>query len=537
MAKMKFEKFGVMIDMSRNSVMTVDGLKRFMDALKKMGYNCVFLYTEDTYEVDGEPYFGYLRGRYTKDEMKEIDAYGEKIGIEVIPCIQTLAHIATFMRWSKVPGDTPDILLVGDERTYELIDHMFATLSECFKTRRLHIGMDEAHMLGKGLYLMRHGYEDPNVIIKKHLDRILEIAKKYGYDLMLWSDMFFRPWTNNGYYVKRTEVPKEYVDALPGGVIPVYWDYYHTKFEEYDDMMYNHKQFSKDFWFAGGAWTWTGYMPQNGFTLKTMLPALEAAKKNKTKNVFFTMWGDDGGECSRFAVLPSLFYLSEVAKGNTDEEKIKSKFKQKFGLSYDEFMLLDKLDRVVGNGEGAHAYANPSKHALVSDTFNGWLDYTVEPNVAHRYEALSAELAAVAKKSRRFAPIFNEAAKLASVLAVKYDLGLRVRAAYKSGDKDALAKIANEDYPLCLRRLSAFMDAVERKWLSENKRFGLDVQHIRLGGVKTRLEFCRKSLLSYLSGEMASIPELEEEILPWAKEATATSWNSAQKAMTVGSIW
>ena len=537
MAKMKFEKFGVMVDMSRNSVMTVDALKRFMDALAKMGYNCLFLYTEDTYEVDGEPYFGYLRGRYSKDEMKEIDAYGEALGIEVIPCIQTLAHIATFMRWSKVPGDTPDILLVGDERTYELIDHMFATLSECFKTRRLHIGMDEAHMLGKGLYLERHGYEDPNIIIKKHLDRIKEIAAKYGYDLMLWSDMFFRPWTNNSYYTKRTEVPKEYVDALPEGIIPVYWDYYHTDFEMYDGMMYNHKQFDKNFWFAGGAWTWTGYMPQNGFTLTTMLPALEAARKNKTKNVFFTMWGDDGGECSRFAVLPSLFYLSEIAKGNTDEAKIKTKFKQKFGLCYDDFMLLDQLDRVAGNGEGTHAYANPSKYALASDTFTGWLDYTIEPNAAYRFEELSEKLAAVAKKSRRFAPLFNEAAKLSSLLAVKYDLGLRVRAAYKAGDKETLAKIAKEDYPLAIRRLSVFMDAVEKQWLTENKRFGLDVQHIRLGGIKTRLEFCRKSLLSYLAGEMESIPELEEEILPWAKSEKSTCWNSAQKAMTVGSIW
>ena len=537
MAKMKFEKFGVMVDMSRNSVMTVDALKRFMDALAKMGYNCLFLYTEDTYEVDGEPYFGYLRGRYSKDEMKETDAYGESLGIEVIPCIQTLAHIATFMRWSKVPGDTPDILLVGDERTYELIDHMFATLSECFRTRRLHIGMDEAHMLGKGLYLERHGYEDPNVIIKKHLDRIKEIAAKYGYDLMLWSDMFFRPWTNNCYYTKRTEVPKEYVDALPEGIIPVYWDYYHTDFEMYDGMMYNHKQFDKNFWFAGGAWTWTGYMPQNGFTLTTMLPALEAARKNKTKNVFFTMWGDDGGECSRFAVLPSLFYLSEIAKGNTDEEKIKVRFKQKFGLAYDDFMLLDQLDRVAGNGEGTHQYANPSKYALASDTFTGWLDYTIEPNAAYRFEELSEKLAAVAKKSRRFAPLFNEAAKLSSLLAVKYDLGLRVRAAYKAGDKETLEKIAKEDYPLAIRRLSVFMDAVEKQWLTENKRFGLDVQHIRLGGIKTRLEFCRKSLLSYLAGEMESIPELEEEILPWAKSEKSTCWNSAQKAMTVGSIW
>ena len=34
-----------------------------MSLIKKIGYNCVFLYTEDTYEID-EPFFGYLRGNY-----------------------------------------------------------------------------------------------------------------------------------------------------------------------------------------------------------------------------------------------------------------------------------------------------------------------------------------------------------------------------------------------------------------------------------------------------------------------------------------
>ncbi len=38
-------------------------------------------YTEDTYEVDGEPFFGYMRGRYTKAEMKEIDAFAEELGV------------------------------------------------------------------------------------------------------------------------------------------------------------------------------------------------------------------------------------------------------------------------------------------------------------------------------------------------------------------------------------------------------------------------------------------------------------------------
>ena len=69
----KFESLGVMIDMSRDAVMSLDGLKRYLPLLAKMGYTTIFLYTEDTYEVEGEPYFGYMRGRYSTEEMKELD--------------------------------------------------------------------------------------------------------------------------------------------------------------------------------------------------------------------------------------------------------------------------------------------------------------------------------------------------------------------------------------------------------------------------------------------------------------------------------
>ena len=164
-----FDNFGVMIDMSRNAVMSMDGLKRFLPLLKKMGYNCVMLYTEDTYEVDGEPYFGYMRGRYSKAEMKEIDAFAASLGMTVIPCIQTLAHLNAIFRWGKFPRDCDDIMLTDDERTYELIDRMFATLSECFVSRKIHIGMDEAHMLGRGKHLDKHGYETTISILKRHL--------------------------------------------------------------------------------------------------------------------------------------------------------------------------------------------------------------------------------------------------------------------------------------------------------------------------------------------------------------------------------
>jgi DNA-binding response OmpR family regulator len=51
-----------------------------------------------------------------------------------------------------------------------------------------------------------------------------------------------------------------------------------------------------------------------------MLPAIEACKKNDIRNMFVTMWGDNGGECSHFAQLPPLFYIAQYAKGETDDK-------------------------------------------------------------------------------------------------------------------------------------------------------------------------------------------------------------------------
>ena len=91
--KVNFKRLGTMIDCSRNAVMNVSSLKNWIDILADLGYTTLLLYTEDTYEVENQEYFGYLRGRYTREELKEIDDYAFLYWIEVIPCIQMLAHL------------------------------------------------------------------------------------------------------------------------------------------------------------------------------------------------------------------------------------------------------------------------------------------------------------------------------------------------------------------------------------------------------------------------------------------------------------
>ncbi len=515
---------GVMIDMSRNAVMNLPALKRFLQLLRKMGYNCVMLYTEDTYEVEGEPYFGYMRGRYSVEEMKQIDEYAASIGIEMIPCIQTLAHLNAFVRWHTVPFDCDDILMTDDERTYQLIENMFKTLSACFKSRRIHIGMDEAQNLGRGRHLDRFGYETVDAIMKRHLSKVCEIAEKYDYELLIWSDMFFRPWNGGAYKIKKTTIPREYVDALPKSVTPVYWDYYSADPQVYSDMIENHKQLSDKTWFAGGAWSWHGMIPYNRYTLDTMLPAIEACKVHDIKNIIFTMWGDDGAECSHFSQLPSLFYLAEYVKGNRDDADIKAKFEALVGIPYDDFIKIDLPNEVLPyNGKPV----NPSKYMLYSDYFNDFMDTTVKPGAGAHYNGLIPELERVSESAGEYRYVFTSAISLCKVLANKYELGLRTRRAYESGDKEALRSLAENEYAEVLEALVRFADDFEKQWMTDNKPQGFDVQDLRLGGLMRRTETCRRRILAYANGELERIDELDEPLLPFKTPETSTAINRA----------
>ena len=503
-----------MIDCSRNAVMTVDALKTFLPILAKMGYNAVMLYTEDTYEIPEYPFFGYMRGRYSQAELREIDEFARGIGIEMIPCIQVLAHLEMALKWDFLPKESKDILLPDDEKCYEFIDRAFASCAECFSSRRIHVGLDEAFGLGTGELLKKNGYERSTPIIKRHLTRVSEIAKKYGFEFLLWSDMFFSEMNDGTYHaMEKKQMPKEIIDAIPEGAVPVYWNYYSMDYNRYDAMLYNHKQMNEGCWFAGGIWGWRGMIPYNQFTINTMTPALDACEKNGTENIMMCIWGDDGNECSRYSHLPSLYYVAQYAKGERDIEKIKAGFEEMFGVPFDTYMYIDEPNR-PGNELFGKADMNPSKFMLYSDYFNAFKDCYAVEGAGEEYKSIAAKLADISKKVPPYASFaFESAAKLCEVLVQKYSLGLKTRRAYKAGDKAELLRLVKEEYTALLTLIPEYLDAFSAQWHNENKPSGFDVQDIRLGGLIQRTKSCMKRLEDYAQGRLDSIPELEEEVL------------------------
>ena len=509
------KELGYMVDCSRNAVIRLEQLKKMIRVLALMGYTYIGLYMEDTIAVKEEPYLGYMRGAMTPSELKEADAYAKQFGMEIRPYIQTLAHFNQITRYEHYYEmiDCDDILLAGEEKTYEFLEHLIRTLSENLSTRNINIGMDEAHMVGLGKYLSQHGYTERFQIMEKHLERVLSITRKYGYKAQMWSDMFFRLAYDGQYYVKDKEI--EYQLNIPSDVKLIYWDYYSLDTNHYDQMIVQHKKITENVGFAGGAWKWHGFVPHNHFSYHASVAAFKACRKNQIDSIVITGWGDNGGEASQFSNLPALYADAEFAYtycAENDERIETEKFKVLTGITYDEFMLMDDVNLLP---EDKKKTANSSKYLLYNDLLIGTFDSVVNTEVATHYASVAKNMQQLSKTSA-YGYLFKTQEMLCRLLSLKSDLGLRIRGAYKAGDKAALERIAREDLPTLLLYVDDFYYAFEQQWHLENKSFGFEVQCVRIGGLKQRIDYVKDILERYLAKEVTQIDELETEYLPFA---------------------
>ena len=503
-----FEEFGMMVDVSRNAVLKTETLRQLIRMLALMGYNFIGLYMEDTIKVEGEPYLGYMRGALTPEEIQDIDQYAAIFGMELRPYIQTLAHYNQITRYEDYQSclDFGDILLVGEEKTYEFLDKVIKTVADHFPSKKINIGMDEAHMVGLGKYLDQNGYEKRFDIMEKHLNRVFSICRKYGLKVQMWSDMFFRLAFGGEYYVQQDAKLPDI--KIPDDVELVYWDYYSCEQKKYDEMLKLHLKITDKVGFAGGAWKWTGFAPHNGYSIEAGKAALGACRENKIQSVVITAWGDNGAETSIFSILPSLFFDANLAY---TAEISKVGFKNLTGIPYEGFLEIDKSNPYT---EYADKHNNASKYLLYNDALMGTFDSVSSEKLSDYYEETEKQLGAL-QLSETFGYIFATQAGLCRVLKRKANLGNQIREAYDKKEIVRLKEIAVYEIPELLADLDSFYQKFKNQWRQESKSFGFEVQSIRIGGLKQRLLDIEEELLDYCDAKIKIIEELEEERYPY----------------------
>lgn len=517
-----YRDLGFMADVSRNAVLTVAAAKRLIALLAMMGYSSFQLYMEDTYQIEGHPYFGYFRGAYSPAELEEIETCALSYGMTFVPCIQTLAHLHSYLRWEQksiqAMKDIDNIILCGNEKTYDLIDDMFKALSH-LQTRKINIGMDEAFQIGLGQYLTDNGFQNRSLIMCRHLERVLDIADKYGFSCSMWSDMFFQLLAPEGEETKQDQDVKAYLERLMARVTIINWDYYQTSQEAYDSGFQKHAKLGTDIAFAGGAWKWTGFTPDNDFSLYIAPMAHASCQKNQIKEVLITAWGDNGAEASTFSILPTLLVWSELAYHNTTD-LAESHSCLLFGLSQTDLLVLDAANIPPSNphhdGLRQQSGINPSRYLLYQDVLCPLLQKHYLPfEDAAYFRKKAAHLTEIKLKSQTWGYLFETQAALCSLLARKIEVTAEIHKAYQDQKRLELASGLSKLQDLQVS-LAHFKKVYSHQWQKENKIFGLDTIDLRLGGLSARIERATYRVSDYLSGEIESIEELEVEILPFS---------------------
>ena len=520
-----FSTFGILLDCTRSAVVKGEHFKKWLRRLALLGYNMAMLYTKDCYTLPGEPYFGYMRGPYTLEELQEIDDYAAKLGIEMTASIQALGHLEPILRWGAYAQikDTDNVLLADHMATYDLLEKMLQFWSDAFRSRRIHLGMDETHDLGRGRFMDLNGYEKPFSIYSRHLKKLEEMCEQHSFQPMIWSDMYFRYANKHqSYYDISTPVPEEILATIPQKVQFAFWDYYHREEEVYKVRLEEQKKFNPNSSvMASGIWTWVRLWTDYEESMATITPCLSACRKTGTKEIIFTMWGDDGNYCEFDSAFGAVAWAAEKAltgDADIDEARMETLFSAICGTSYALQKRAGDLDAVFPDPrkdkpQGAF-YKIHGGPLLWDDPLMGilWHEYlAVDKNVwenaiAH-YKKLREELAPHREDTR--AGHINHAWLLADILTKKLELRRQLLASYKRRDYDTLEVIIHRYIPELLDTLDALLDSFRLEWMRSYKTWGFEVVQIKIAGLAERYRELSRRIEELLDGTASEIAELE----------------------------
>ena len=516
--KPRFSWCGPMLDMSRDGVMKVEVVKEYLDMMACMGMNMLMLYTEDVFCLEKHPFFGYKRGRYSLDDLRDIDEYADKLGIEIIPCVQTLGHLENYLRWREAGPvrDTAFNLMPGTDKSLEFIEEIIKTMKKTFKSKNIHIGMDEAVDVGTGAYFRAHRGEviDQDEILFDHLDKVCKICEKYDYNPIIWSDLFFPDYTQPQIYTYNSYVPDGYMEKIPENVRLMYWYYSSRVKNRYETLIRRHKETGKPVAFAGAGWNWCSFAPENKLIFEFMVPALEACVDENPEMVMNTLWMGD--ECSYFMCFPSNALFAECQwSDEVDLDHMWQVTELVAGIKKEAYELVDVLNLGLWDNE------NVARKLLRQDVLGAVGvsdDYRLEnlPDVFHNGEPMKSYRDAAEKLCKYIGENGDKWYHLsmyASILrtaAYKAEAHCYLRNAYIENNTDELLRFKDYVLPEMKASYQEMYEWYGKWWKREYSRFGWEKQCARLGYQLTRIDYAIESIDDYLSGRIEKIEELEE---------------------------
>lgn len=509
-----FKTLSAMLDVSFGGPISLDGIKEYLRYMAAMGYNQLWFYAEDMYEMPEKyAHFGYMRGRYSVAELKELDDYAYTIGIEIVPCIQTLGHMSKYLRWKEAAKyrETPIILKPGDEETDELIRDMLVWASKPFRSKRIHVGLDEASQLGLGASLKRDGYRDQIDIFLEHVNKVADMCAELGLKPMMWNDLVFCFCSkNHKKYDKDTVLTEKVLSGMPKNMDLVYWNYEDETCGKF--MIEKNREIGNPVIFGGGVWIFRGPLPDNIWSEYFHERALADCKEMKVEEVCHVIWCY-GTTIYQTSLLETCRYAEHCYEDTS--AKLRERFEFITGASYQAFYDMSNYHAMYKEGEidynsKPYDYRFDGDKYMWQDLMLGIFDKRLynEPRSEH-YKMMAEEYADFAANGDKWQWLYEFTRAVFTYLYHKCYVSERLGPAYKEGDIKTLRHLNDEILPA----LANDVWRLSRAHLEHKDRFmrpfGTEINDKMYGTLLMRAHYTMHRLTDYLSGKIVSLPELE----------------------------
>jgi len=298
-----FPARGVMLDVSRDKVPTMDTLLGLVDMLASWKINQLQLYTEHTFAYRNHPEVWANASPFTGQEIMELDAYCRQRHIELVPNQNSFGHMHRWLTRTRYaplaevaegymtpwgewkPG--PFSLCPGDPGSLELVRSLYDELLPHFSSHMFNVNCDETFDLGQG---RSKGECEKRGTGRVYLDFVLKIYRQVqarGKTMQFWDDIIVQH--------------PDLISELPKDSIALEWGY------EADHPFGEHgarlAAAGLPFYVCPGTSAWCSIAGRTDNALGNLLNAAENGLKHGAIGYLNTDWGDDG----HWQVLPVSF--------------------------------------------------------------------------------------------------------------------------------------------------------------------------------------------------------------------------------------
>lgn len=288
-----FAHRGIMLDISRDKVPSMDTLRELVDTFASWKINQLQLYTEHTFSYRNHPLVWADASPITEQEVLELDALCRDRYIELVPNQNSFGHMYrwlkhepyrdlaethdTFIAWG-MPRQGPFGLNPTDPRSIDLLRSMYDELLPNFASRQFNVGGDETIDLGQGKSKPAVERRGAGAVYLDFLKKIQREVKARGHVMQFWGDII-------------VNYP-ELVPQLPKGVIALEWGY------EADHPFESHGElFAKSgvpFYVCPGTSSWMAILGRTPNMLGNVHNACDNGRRHGAIGVLTTDWGDRG---------------------------------------------------------------------------------------------------------------------------------------------------------------------------------------------------------------------------------------------------